>query len=66
VYVEKTLAVRDRLPKLNGWSCNSQLWHPRRLGCNYLFNARRLWKGVVAAHATHPFGVQHQRWMVVI
>ena len=26
------------------------MWHPRRLSCNCLFNARRLWKGVVTAH----------------
>jgi len=36
---------------LNDWSCSSQLWHTRRLGCDCLSNACRLWRGVVTTHS---------------
>jgi len=39
--VEKMLAVPNRLQKVNGWSCSSWLWHPRRLGCDCLPNSCR-------------------------
>ena len=37
--VEKMLAVSNRLQKVNGWSCSSQLWHPHLLGCDCLSNS---------------------------
>jgi len=33
------LAVPNRLQKINGWSCSSQLWHLRRLSCDCLSNS---------------------------
>jgi len=42
--VEKMLAALNRLQKVNGWSSSSRLWHPRRLGCDYLSNS---WRPVV-------------------
>ena len=30
--------IPNCLWKANGWSCNSQQWHPRRFGCYYLSN----------------------------
>jgi len=35
------LAVPNGLQKVNGWSCSSRLWHPRRLGCDCLSNSCR-------------------------
>jgi len=39
--VEKMLAVLNRLEEINGWSCTSRLWHPRRLCCDCLSNSCR-------------------------
>ena len=33
------LVVPNRLQKVNGWSCSSQLWQPRQLSCNCLSNS---------------------------
>ena len=64
--LKKMLVVPNRLQNVNGWSCSSQLWHPRRFGYDCLSNSCRvrLWKGVMTAH--NLVGVQHQRWSVVI
>ena len=37
----KILAVLNRSPKVSGWACISQPWHPRRLGCGCLPNSCR-------------------------
>jgi len=39
--VEMMLSVLNRLQKANVWSCNSLLWHSRRLGCDRLSNSCR-------------------------
>jgi len=39
--VEKMLAVPNYLQRVSGWSYNSPLWHPRRLGCDCLSNSCR-------------------------
>jgi len=57
-------AVLNHLQKAKCWSCSFQQRHPRRLGCDYLSNSFRPWRGVVTVHTLVE--VEHPRWTVVI
>jgi len=43
---EDASSIKTCLQKASGWFCNSQLWHPRRLGCDCLSNPYRLCCGL--------------------